>query len=330
MSSNKSIEKVKKFLEKRGRDAYEVAKKEILNEKIEYKPVRDALQYFMRELWQNFQHPALLSLACESVGGKPENTISVGAALVLFTGAADLHDDIIDQSKTKSSKTTVFGKFGRDLTLLAGDALLLKGFTILHEACEELPKKQGKAIINLVKEAFFEIGIAEAKEAGFKGNWNLTPEEYLNVIRMKAAIAEMATRVGAIIGGGSSDEIEALGNYGRTLGILATIRDEFIDVFEPDELKNRAENECLPLPLLYAFRNPKVKKKITHLLRKRELTEKDALKIVETIAETKEIQILKRKIRFLLEREVNTLKVIKNPDVSNVLKEMFYATVEDL
>ncbi|MCK4474666.1 polyprenyl synthetase family protein, partial [Candidatus Bathyarchaeota archaeon] len=215
MSSKKSMEKVKNLLEKRGRKAYEIAKEQILNEEIAYEPIREALQYFIQELWHNFQHPALLSLTCESVGGKTENTTSIGVALILLTGAADIHDDIVDQSETKGSKPTVFGKFGIDIALLTGDALLLKGCTLLQKACECLPKKQGEAITNLVKEAFFEIGIAEAKEATFKGNWDLDPEEYLDIIRMKAAIADVTARIGAIIGGGSSDEIEALGKYGR-------------------------------------------------------------------------------------------------------------------
>ena len=258
MSNKKMMEKVKKLLEERGRKAYEVAKEEILSEEIEYEPVRDALEYFIQELWHNFQHPALLSLTCESVGGEPEDTTFIGAALVLLTGAADIHDDIIDQSETKGSKPTVFGKFGRDIALLVGDALLLKGFTLLGKACESFPKKQEKTIINLVRKGFFEIGIAEAKEASFQANWDLAPEEYLDIIRMKAAIADVTARIGAIVGGGSSDEIKALGQYGRTLGILATIRDDFIDVFEPIELRNRAENECFPLPILYAFRNKKV------------------------------------------------------------------------
>jgi len=124
MSNKKSMQKVKKLLEERGRKAYEVAKEEILNEEIEYEPIRDALRYFIQELWQNFQRPALLSLACKSVGGNPEKTNSIGVALILLTGAADIHDDIIDQSETKGSKPTVFGKFGRDIALLVGGALL--------------------------------------------------------------------------------------------------------------------------------------------------------------------------------------------------------------
>jgi len=330
MSNKKLMEKVKELLEKRGRKAYEVAKEEILNEEIEYEPVRDALEYFIQELWHNFQHPALLSLACESVGRKSQDTTFIGAALVLLTGAADIHDDIIDQSETKDSKPTVLGKFGRDIALLVGDALLLKGFTLLSKACKDLPEKQGQRIMELVREAFFEIGIAEAKEASFRGNWDLVAEEYLDIIRMKAAIADVTARIGAIVGGGSLDEIEALGKYGRTLGILATIRDEFIDVFEPDELKNRAKNECLPLPILYAFRDQKTKNKITSVLNKREFREDDAYNIVQTIISRKDVQDLKKEMKLLLENGVKLLKTSANRRIAQTLRNMLQVTVQDL
>ena len=322
------MEKVNKLLEERGRKAYEVAKEEILNEEIEYEPVRDALQYFIQELWHNFQHPALLSLASQSVGGKPQDTTLVGAALVLLTGAADIHDDIIDQSKTKDSKLTVFGKFGRDIALLVGDALLVKGFSLLSEVCEDLPKKEGREIMNLVKEAFFEIGVAEAKEAGFKGNWDVSAEEYLDIIRMKAAIAEVTARVGAILGGGNTKEINALAHYGRTLGILMTIRDDFVDLFEVNELRNRAENECLPLPLLYAFRNTRKKSEIVRLLRSDKITEEETKEILDLVLDMKEVHQLKDEMLLMIEHEEDPLVQIKTN--RNVFRLLLSSTLEDL
>lgn len=333
MSSKKSMEEVTDLLEKRGKKAYEAAKEEILNEKIEYEPVHDALQYFILELWHNFQHPALLSLTCESVGGNPEDTTLIGAALVLLTGAADIHDDIIDQSRTKGSKPTIFGKFGKDIALLIGDALLLKGFRLLSKACERLPEKQGEIIADLVENAFFEIGAAEAKETSFKGNWNLAPEEYLDTMKMKAAIADATARIGAIIGGGSSDKIESLGRFGRALGILATIRDDYIDVFEPDELRNRTKNECLPLPVLYAFRDDNVKDEIINILKKRKLGEEDAYKIVGIITETEDMQVLRKEMRAFLKDGIDNLKIIRNirnRKIYNNLRKILYVMVEDL
>jgi len=328
MSGKKMMKRVTRLLEERGRKAYEMAKEEVLNEEISYEPVRNALQYFIKELWHNFQHPALLSLACESVGGNPENTIPIGAALVLLTGAADIHDDIIDQSETKGSKPTVFARFGRDIALLVGDALLLKGFILLSKACEDLPKKQEKTIVDLVRKGFFEIGVAEAKEASFRGNWDLVPEEYLEIIKMKAAIADVTARIGAILGGGNSKEINTLAHYGRTLGILMTIRDDFIDLFELDEIRNRAENECLPLPILYAFRNTRKKRKIIRLLRKDKITEQGSQEILDSVIDMQEVQKLKKEMQLLIKKEENLLSYTKRNRTT--LRLLLSSTLEDL
>ncbi len=51
-------------------------------------------------------------------------------------------------------------------------------------------------------------------------------------MRMKAASVEADMRIDAIVGGGNEKEIEALTKYGRILGMLATLREEFIDVFD--------------------------------------------------------------------------------------------------
>jgi geranylgeranyl pyrophosphate synthase len=329
MSNKKLIEKMRKVVEKRGKKAYETAKEAILKERFEYEAIHEALLYFMG-VWPNFHHPALLSLACESVGGNPETTVSIGASIVLLTGAADIHDDIIDQSATKNSKTTVLGKFGRDIALLVGDALLLGGCTFLDEACENLPKKQRKTVVDLVKKAFSEMSGAEAEEASLKGNWNVKPEDYLNVMRRKAAIADMVFRIGAILGDASPEEIETLGNYGRILGILANLRDEFVDIFESKELENRAENECLPLPILYAFCDKAVKEKIIPILRKKDLKDKDAFDIADIVMATEGVLELKKEMDCMLERGIKCLGNIKDVKITHILDTLLEATVEDL
>ena len=327
-TSKKLMEQVQILLKKRGQRAFEIAKNAILQEKIIREPVYEALRYFMEESWYDVQHPALLSLACEAVGGNPDATIHIGAAMVLLTGAADIHDDIIDKSKTKGSKPTVFGKFGRDIALLAGDALLFKGLILLHEVCDKLPKKQGRAILDLTKQAFFEIGNAEAKEIGFKGKFDLDPREYRNIIEIKAAVAEASARIGAILGGGNPKEIDTLGHYGRTLGILMTIRDDFIDLFEPDELRNRVKNECLPLPILYAFQNTRKKSEIVRLLRKDKITEQETQEIIDLIIDVKEVQELKKEMQLLVKKEENLLSCIKGTKAT--FKLLLRSTLEDL
>jgi geranylgeranyl diphosphate synthase type I len=330
MNSKEIVKKIAKENERLGRRAYEIAKETIMKEEFEYESLSEAISYFMQKSWRNFQHPALLAIACEAVGGKPEKTASIGATLVLLTGAADIHDDIIDKSKTKGSKTTVFGKFGVDISLLAGDALLFEGLTLLNVACEDFPREQGKTIKELVKQGFFELGAAEAKESSLKGNWNLAPEEYFDIIKRKAAVAEVTGRIGAVIGNATSEEVENWGEICRILSILMNMRDEFVDVFEAEELANRRDNECLPLPMLYALRDPKAKNKIIRLLRKKELTDDDAMEIAGVVLETREVQMLKAKMKRLIEKGKIILNRYKRCKSTHLLNKLLRLAVEDL
>ena len=329
MSRKVAIKKILTAMEQLGRKAYEIAKEAIIKEKFEYEPLGEAISYFMRE-WRNFQHPALLAIACEAVGGEPEKTTLVGAALVLLTGAADIHDDIIDKSKIKSAKATLYGKFGEDLSILVGDALLFKGLSLLSIACKDLRKEDEEIVQELVKQGFFELGTAEAKEAIFKGNWNLTPEEYLDIIRRKAAVAEATTRIGAVIGGATPKEIEEWGKIGRIVGMLVNIRDEFVDIFEVEELRNRRDNECLPLPVLYAMCNLKSKKRIIHLLKKKELTNDDAIEVADVVLKTRDVQRLRDEVRRLIEEGNKLLNKYKKCRNNNILRNLLKLALDDL
>jgi geranylgeranyl pyrophosphate synthase len=319
--------RVKLLLTERGQNSLEISKQIVLQEKIEYAPLREALRYFMEEVWFDVLHPGLLSLLCEAVGGKSEETIHVGAALVLLAGGADVHDDIIDQSEIKNSKLTVFGKFGPDISILVGDALLLKGLYLLHEACGKFPLNKKAAILETVKKAFFKISTAEAKEASFRGKTGLSWQDYMNIIRQKAAVAEATAKIGAIIGNGTPAEIANSAHYGRAFGVLMTMRDEFVDVFETDELKNRAEKECLPLPILSAFRDSSKKAVILQLL-KEPMTDDRVDEILDLTMDSEETIDLKREMEHLIEEGVQRIECLKK--CRTELELLLTSTIENL
>jgi geranylgeranyl pyrophosphate synthase len=272
-------EQLQKLLHERGKEGLELARKTILEEKIESKEVKEALKYFMTECWHDVTRPALLSLVCEAVGGNPNITTPIAASITLISGATGIHDDIIDRSKIKGSRATVPNKFGQDIALLVGDALLFKGFTLLYTAVEKgVPAEKIAAISDIINRTFFELGAAEALTLQFRGRTDVTPEEYLRVVRNRSADIEAYTRISAILGNGSEEEIEVLGEYGRILGMLAILRDDMIDMLDFGETVHRIKKEYLPLVILYALQNSKMKALISDLLKKITTT-KDAQKL---------------------------------------------------
>jgi len=326
-AKRKQALKVKALLWEKGQIALELAKQTIKQEKIPSEPIQQALEYFI-DSWKDVVHPASIALSCEAVGGKAEETTQIGVAFVLLAGGADVHDDIIDESTFKYSKETVLGKFGRDIAILVGDALLFKGLYVLHDACEALATDQKRLVLELTMQAFFGISSAEAKESCLKASGSIAAEEYLSMIETKAAVAEATMRIGAIIGGGSLEEIEALASFGKTFGILLTIRDEFIDVFELNEVKNRAEREWLPLPILYTFKDSAKKDEILSLLKSGPITKNAVERTLDIVINSKETQDLKCQMYSMIKEENQRLSLIKKNQ--GKFKLMLKAIVEDL
>jgi len=327
-SQEEMMEQVQKILEERGRKALEMARKTVLEEEIECKEASEALKYFMTEYWHDVARPALLSLACEAVGGDPEITTPIGVSMSLISGGIDIHDDIIDQSKIKGSRPTVLGKFGKDIALLVGDALLFKGFTLLYEAVEKgISAEKVVAIIDIIKNTFFELGDAEALELQFRGRTDITPEKYLRVVRKKAADVEAHTRISAILGGGSKEEIESIGEYGRLLGMIILLRDDWIDMVEFEEIAHRIKREHLPLPLLYALQSPKTRSKLSSILFKKTITKRDARIILEATDEAGGLRHVEQLMQEIARNANSCVKDLKkNKSAFQLLTESYSST----
>ena len=182
----------------------------------------------------------------------------------------------------KKRVKTIYGKMGKETALLIGDKFMVKGFVQLHKALENIPLERQRLIMAGVNDFLFEVVDAHVSEAALKADkWRVKPEAYLEILSEKAADIEGRMKVGAIYGGGSPEEIEALSSVGRNIGILLAIRAEYVDLFETDELSNRVNNECLPLPILYAIKNKALKQKIRMILTSNEqVNQKTAKKLL--------------------------------------------------
>lgn len=305
--------KVVADLKRRSEKGLELAKQIMQEEKIEDLTLREALKHYLTN-WNDFTHPGLFSLACEAVGGNPDDVISAQAAIAMMAAAFDIHDDIIDKSKVKHKIPTVYGKFGAEIALLLGNAFLIKGFKLFVDSAKLLPKEKEKEALETVKRLTFEVGNAHAIEVGLKKRKSIIPDEYMQVIEMKAAGIELDMHVGALFGGGKDADVEVLARLGKILGILGTLREEFIDVFEIEELCQRLAVQNLPLPLLIAMQDQKAKRKVLNIILKSRIVKSDINRLVDVVLKVEDILKLKNKMQFLIDNGqslTNTLSIAK-------------------
>ena len=284
----RAAEEVRRLFEEKASKLVEEIVASVAAEKLDCHEAKEALLYFISK-WRDLVRPSLVSLACEAVGGDPSLAAPIGKALSLLSGATDIHDDIIDKTTDKEEGPTILGKFGVDLALMAGDALIFKGFQELVEGLAKLsiPFERKLAIVRVVKELYFEMFDGEALELRFRGRTDVKPEEYLEVVRKKAADVEACTRVGAMLGGGSEEQVEAFARYGRLLGMIVLLRNDLEDLLDFDtRLNQRIKNESLPLPLIYALENKEKRMEILSILEEEEIKRWDAKKLFTLVLET--------------------------------------------
>lgn len=273
----------------------------------------------------------VLAIANEAVGGKLDDVVPLQVALSFIDVTMDIHDDIIDESITKENGKTIYGKLGREICLLIGDDFMTKSFYYLHQSIANISKDRQMLIMNEANNFLSEVVSAHISEVQLrKLKWNLRPEIYFQVLIKKAADFEGRMKIGAIYGGGSQEEINAISLYGRNLGILLIVRSEYVDLFEPKELSGKIKNGCLPLPLLYALQNKSHSLRIKSLLSKTKFDASDSRKLLEIIQETEALSELRAKLVNLENEALQALQQIKSGVEKHSLELIVTSMLEDL
>ena len=176
--------------------------------------------------------PIILLLASECVGEIDDNTFAAACAIEFLHTESVIHDDIIDNETIRRQKDPFHIKYGYNTSVLTGDFVL---GLILNIASRINNPRVTK---NLATTAMM-MSEGEVIESRLEASEDVTFDDYLKVIEYKTATAfETASRLGAIISGGTEEEIESLADYGKNIGIAYQIRDDLLDWQNEDKLFN--------------------------------------------------------------------------------------------
>ena len=330
MSAESDAEKALALFYQKSINAHVLAKKEILSQRIGLKKQDEGIAQYL-SIWNDSIRQGIALIAFEAVGGKPEKAMPLLVALSLIDATMDIHDDIIDDSTKKKGAKTMYGKLGKASTLLIGDIFLVKGFHLLHKAIENLSKEKQSQIMDITNNFLTEVVKAHIAETDLQPRkWKVNPQEYLEILTHKAAEIEGRMKIAGIYGGANEEQIEALGKYGRNLGVLLAVRAEYTDLFEPIELSNRIKNECLPLHIVFGLQKKGYKEKIFSLLSKSSITKRDSEDLLQILEETGTLASLKNQLESLQKEAAQTLSCLSNTKEIERLKLIITSMLEDM
>ncbi|MDZ7688431.1 MAG: polyprenyl synthetase family protein [Halobacteriales archaeon] len=167
--------------------------------------------------------PVLTTLSCEAVTDDTPTKEQHERALRFAVGVEFVHtsalvaDDIIDRSEVRRGVPAVHEKFGHGSAVLTSNILLGK-------ALETIDDREAVAVM---VEAVKSLGEGEAMELADAVE---TPDDYVELAYKKTGALFVAScEVGGIAGDADDDEMDALGEYGKHLGVAFQIRDDVLD-----------------------------------------------------------------------------------------------------
>jgi len=211
--------------------------------------------------------PALLLLAAKLFNYEGRGAVRLGAVVEIIHTATLVHDDIIDEAKTRRGRPAANTQWGNSKCVLAGDWLYMQAFKI---AVQERNFRILDTLIELTQQ-MVEGELLQMEKLGKL----ITLQEHFDLIfRKTACLFSVCMRMGAILGGATAEQEERLGQYGHDLGMAFQIVDDVLDL--------TASENVLGKPVASDLREGKVTMAVIHALERCTPEEK---KKIETILE---------------------------------------------
>lgn len=182
--------------------------------------------------------PVLCIAACELVGGDEQTAMPAACAVEIIHTMSLIHDDLpcMDNDDLRRGRPTNHKAFGENFAVLAGDALL--AFAFEHLTCSKVaPGRVVRAVAELAKSVGGEGLVAgQTVDIDSEGVSDVGLErlEYIHVHKT-AVLLEASVVLGAIMGGGSDEEVERLRKFARCIGLLFQVVDDILDVTKSSE-----------------------------------------------------------------------------------------------
>ena len=197
--------------------------------------------------------PLLLLICSGLCGYRGEHRFSMAAVLEFIHTATLFHDDVIDQATVRRGKTSANNIWGNAASVLVGDFLYSKSFTLMTKIGNMAILEMMSRITNIMSEG-------EVFQLMKCGDVQLTQEDYLTIIEKKTAVLlSAACAAGAILGSASPDKIKALEQFGYQIGKAFQITDDTLDYMAQEQEFGKAigkdlEEGKMTLPLIYTLK----------------------------------------------------------------------------
>lgn len=236
----------------------------------------------------------------------------LGAVIEYIHTATLLHDDVLDHAKTRRGQLAARNLYGNQASILAGDFL----YTC---AMRHIVMMENTRMNNLLSSTCSRMTEGEALQLSHTSDISLSEALYLKIIEYKtASLFSASCQLGGILCQASDEEIEALGYFGRNLGIAFQIADDALDYFADHRRLGKSlgqdiQEGKMTLPLIHLFLHCQEdeKERLTGLI-KGKATKKDLSYVLLLMERYGSISYAKNRAVDFIQKAKETLSLFKD------------------
>ena len=272
--------------------------------------------------------PALVILSKKTASaGKISNsnqneTIKLATAVELIHIASLIHDDVIDNADLRRSKPSANAIWGNHQAVIYGDFVYSRAFDLILE-CQNLD------VMECICKTMRLMCEGELAQVCQRGNFDLTEDNYLSIIKKKtAALFAACCQIGAIISDHNLATQKLLKDFGMDLGIAFQMVDDYKDIICEQKVLGKLPGQDvisgeMTLPLIYLLQNSdeSEKKQLKDILRSKG-NDADQKELKKIFIESGIDSLIKEKILYYVERSKSKITNFENSDYKNSLNSL--------
>jgi len=244
--------------------------KEISVETVASADVVTQIGQYLQESGGKRLRPSLLLLASKLIGDGGQSAIRLGAVVEIIHAATLVHDDVIDDARTRRGRPSANVQWGNHTSVLAGDWLYMQAFQMAL-------RERNFHLLDLL------IGLTQMMVEGELlqleriGRIEVTEADCMELVdRKTACLFSVCAKLGALVAGADSQTEERLGDYAWNLGMAFQLVDDVLDFTSREKVLGKPVGNDLregkvTLPLVYALERANIeeRRRVEIILRER-------------------------------------------------------------
>ena len=181
--------------------------------------------------------PVLMLMAYNMYREDVDRIMPVALGLEVYHNFTLLHDDLMDRADVRRGKPCVHRVWNDNTAILSGDNMLVMAYQMMSRC----PSSALPSVISIFTETALQIDEGQQYDMEFEQRTDVTESEYLEMIRLKTSVLlACALQIGALLGGASEADAQALYAYGEKVGLAFQLQDDYLDVYGDFETFGKA------------------------------------------------------------------------------------------